>query len=206
MVQEVIGDLQRKIFVADLRGADWLFPNPFHTENLGLNCQMIRLRVDGGDAYYNLGAAALVDISGSAYRMAVFQASDNTMLADQSTWTYDAANNIIRGFLNLFTIPMIAAVGTTQVEAYFLAKIITAAEGTYIIRSNNFFVRYDPFATGSGSPLPQDEYLTAAQMDARYLKKVEDAGVPWTAMSPDGTKQMVIGLNDDGTFQSDLIP
>lgn len=47
--------------------------------------------------------------------------------------------------------------------------------------------------------------LSLAEGDARYAKKIGLAGETITLVSPDGTKAVLLGCNDDGTFRTDLI-
>lgn len=202
--QELIIDLQRKRFVADLRGAEWQFPSPYHSEVLGLRCRFLTLNADG-DAFFNLGNFSLQSVSGAALTVAILRASDNSVLASQTSWNYDAANNVITGLLNLYQSAMITAIGSSATLACrILVKLVTASDGTYIV-TNNLTVNLDPIASGVPAPSPAASYYTKEEMDARYLKKVSDAGDVWTSKSPDGTHQRILGVRNDGSAQDDVV-
>lgn len=202
--QELIIDLQRKQLVGDLRGAEWRMPQPFHSEVLGLRCRFLNYNPQG-DAYFNLGNFTLQNISGSALTIAVLKASDLSLLASQTSWAYDAANNVITGLLDLYTVGMIAAIGAaSSLACKFLVKLVTAADGTYVLM-NDLTVQRDPVSAGIGAPVPSSSYYTAAEMDARYLKKVEDAGIVWTSKSPTTGRQTIWGTNEDGSAKTDAV-
>ncbi len=202
--QELIIDLQRKLFVADLRGAEWQFPSPYHSENLCLNVRFLKLNPEG-DPFFNLGHFTLVPISGSALTIAILQASNNTVLASQTSWTYDSGTNIITGFLNLFQSAMVTAIGSSaSLVCKIVLKIVTASDGTYVVTSP-LTVLLDPIVAGVPAPTPSFAYYTAAEMDARYLKKISDPGETWTSKSPDGVHQRILGMRNDGSAQDDVI-
>lgn len=59
--------------------------------------------------------------------------------------------------------------------------------------------------TASASPAPSDQYYSKAEIDALFAKMVNTAGRTITLTSPDGTRQRILGVNDDGSAQDDVI-
>ena len=202
-IQDVFVDLLNRRFTQGVRGGEWVFPVPFHTDNLGLR---FRFGVGnyGGDLYNPL---THVSISGAALTVTVYKA-DFTVLASTSTFTADTTQNTLTGTLNLYTAAMITAMASVTVPAKlttYLEIVLLLADSTQWVHRVDSFQIAKAITTGAiVAPSPSDVYLTQAQMDARYLKKLSDAGDTWTTKSPDGTKTRILGVRNDGSAQDDI--
>lgn len=59
--------------------------------------------------------------------------------------------------------------------------------------------------SGATDPAPTDEYLTKAQIEQLFSKKVMGAGESITLTSPDGTRFAVLYVDDDGATHFDAL-
>jgi hypothetical protein len=123
-----------------------------------------------------------------------------TPLTLDTTWTWDSSLKQFTGSLALNTAAIAAHIGALDsASARFEVKLDNAgALDTILHETFNLAAPVDENTTTA--PSPTTEYFSAAQSDNRYVKKIGEAGGTILLVSPDGTKGIEIGCNNDGTF------
>jgi hypothetical protein len=56
----------------------------------------------------------------------------------------------------------------------------------------------------AAAPAPADSYMTANESLATFARQNGTAGQSITLTSPDGTKQVILYIDNDGLFHSDV--
>lgn len=180
-------------------------PSWYHQNAKDLRATFLRLNTTGafGSPYTKVPATGL------SFSAKLFTSDGATVLASQITWTVNATDaNALDGVLDLNTAAMATAFtsgSTTSITAILEFKMTETSGGTTTWQRTVTIKRqYD--VVGSPVAVAPDTYLTEAQSDARYAKYAGNgAGASITLLSAAGTYQVIISVNDDGTFHADVI-
>lgn len=122
----------------------------------------------------------------------------------QFSWSKNLSENYFHANVALNTAGLNAWLGAAaqRVDAYLEIEITedtgvtTAFQGIATIKAE--LIEAATLAVAAGeTPLSLE---MALQM---FLKKLSDPGDTWTAVSPDGTRQRVLGVRNDGSAQDD---
>jgi hypothetical protein len=192
-------DLQGSRFINGIRDASAFSWGPiYHNENLNLALRFLKTNQDGALADRS-NPMSLVNISGAALTVKVWNSAGDTLLAQQTVWVVDGGNSILSGALDLYTVPMIAAIGSSASITTKLEITLVLSDGTYTIRNDSLTIYRAFNITGTPAPAPGTNWLTLEQALGIFLRQVNEAGVTLTLTSPDGTKQRVLGIDDYGS-------
>jgi len=149
------------------------------------------------------GIYSTVDPTGISLSLKVFDSTGATVLASQTSWS--ASGNAFVAQLNLNTVPMAAAFSsgsTTQISTIWEFEF-QDADGKITIQRTGVAIKREYIVAGSPTALPLDEYPTKNEMLQLCVQWVNAAGKGITFTSQDGTKQLTIGCNNDGSFAAD---
>ena len=110
------------------------------------------------------------------------------------------------GTLDLGTAEIVTLLGSATEAGTTFEVEVAAGTGE---RSTEYqaavTVRADGFQSGTPAPVAGVTYPTHAEVSAGYVKKVGAAGEGITLTSPDGTKQAILWLTNDGEFRADPV-
>lgn len=141
-----------------------------------------------------------IDISPISISVAINDTYDDASpLAYQNTFDKDEATNTFSAELALNTAALNTYLGSADSKVAHLE--IEIQEGTARTKILTIDVTLQNAVTQVSAfvPTPVDEYLTKAQQVAQFVQKILPASEQLTFTSPNGLKQRIIGVNDDGT-------
>lgn len=208
-IKYVFCDLTRGVFCAG-RQSNVISNDPFgkiyHQNNLNLVVYPLEANPDarvGLDPFTQVSASGL---SLSAY---VYDSTGATVLASQSSFTADTAANTLAASLNLNTAAMIAYATSLTQNQIIVEFRFTNSNGEITVATN----RQSPYAnvlkqlnTSASTPVtPGETYPTTNEMNSRCLLRDNGAGVGYTLMSPDGSRKVIIYLDNDGVVRQEAI-
>jgi hypothetical protein len=131
---------------------------------------------------------------------------DSSPLASQNTFTKNTTANVFSGSLNLNTSGLNTWIGSlVDGTAYFEIEV-TEGSNVQKIYVASVTVKQSVAPTGATTPSPVDDYYTKAQVESQFLKPVSSAGVMHTILSPSGTYQRIIGVDDGGNVIDQVLP
>ena len=136
-----------------------------------------------------------VDISNLSLSVAINDTLDDAApLAQQTVWSKDETENVFSAELALNTAPFNAWFGssTDPKSAYFEIEFQEGTQRSKIYVAPVIVANAVTQPTTT-APTPIDEYLTKAQTDQQFIKKVMGAGETITLTTPDGLNQRVLG-------------
>lgn len=150
-----------------------------------------------------------VDITNITLTVAINDTlDDSTPLASQSTFNKTTATNTFNGDLVLNTANMntyIGAAGTDK-AAYFEIEAIEGATTRTKIYTSLVTLKGSVLQTVTSSPDPLQEYLTRQQQEGIFVQFRLKPGQTISIPSPGNVYERVLGANDDGTEQDDMLP
>ena len=112
--------------------------------------------------------------------------------------TFTASGNFLVGTLDCSTAAFSAAV-TAGTQMYL--EIEVGESGNYKTVFHEICVnRHGVIPTSATTPAPAEDFYTRAEINALFAQLVNTAGRTITLTSPDGTKQVILGANNDGSF------
>ncbi len=172
------------------------------SDSVNLRIQLLNVNASGGYAtpYTIINTATKPD----GLKVSVGSLGGASPLASADLTTFDSTYNFFTGTLDLNTSALNTAVGSSSTYATYLE--IKALDGSdYVtLASDALTIRnyvYNP--AGATVPDPSDSYYTSAQIISGFVAKMGAAGDTIRLLSPDGTKAVILGCRDDGTFQVD---
>lgn len=178
-------------------------PDLFQSNTITLQVQV----VDPGQTA--LQQPTVVDLAAYGMRAAVGvqptgTAGGPTPLALQDTFTWDPNNKWFTADLALNTVGIDAAIGAlASVTAWFELNLTLAGARTTILQ-NNFLLRAVVDELTSNVPTPTDQYLTKAESVNTFMPRTGAAGDVLTLVSPDGSKRVQIGIDNNGVFTTNF--
>lgn len=123
-----------------------------------------------------------------------------TPLALQTSFTWDAADSSFSGSIACNTVAIDGHIGSgAQATAYFEVNLTLAGNRTTILQET-FNLKAVVDEASSTSPTPTDSYMTTAESLATFARFSNSAGAVILLVSPDGTRAVELGCNNDGTF------
>lgn len=178
-------------------------PSWYHQNVKDIRATFLRLNTTGTFVapYVKVPAAGLT------LAVKVFTAA-GTILASATSWTINPTDaNALDGTLNLNTAEMATAftsAATLSITAIIEFKMTEAGGGTTTWQESITIKRmYD--VAGTPDPSPTETYLTENQCLARFVQFTGNGnGASITLKSADGTHEVIISVNDDGTFHADV--
>jgi len=154
---------------------------------------------------------AKVDVGSLTLRVSVGQtptgtAGGPTPLALQTTWTWDSTNQQFEGEIALNTAGITSFIGTaSERTAYFEVKLDDGGELDTVLQLQ-FTLKAVVDENATEAPALTETFLTFAQSDARYVKFANNTnGATIRLRSPNGTYELELGCNDDGSVKMDVI-
>jgi hypothetical protein len=155
---------------------------------------------DGG-----LNAFTRVDITDLTLRMAINDTSDDdaTPLVEQSTWTKDEETNTFIGELPLNVAAFNSYLAADKTP-YFEIELLSASSRVKIL-SELCEAKVGVLTTTTTSPDPLSEYYTIQQLRGIFVPYVLPPGKTITIPSQDSNSQRILGCNNDGTAQDDIV-
>lgn len=181
-VREIYVDLTTdpaRFVVGDLSGGQSVFPPPYHQDTLGINWRFVKI-LGNSNSFSPVTPYSLVDLTGAALTVKLWNITGATVLASQTSWTLDSTGKILAEKIALYTANMIDAMTTVAVTAYLtciLEVTLTLGDGqVYTFRDNGFRVGKSLNIPGSPVVTAADTYNTTVQSDARYVRR--DGGNP----------------------------
>jgi len=150
---------------------------------------------------------SLVDLAGYGLRASVGDtptgtAGGPTPLALQDTFVWNAAGSYFQADLALNTIAIDGFLGAAPAkQAYFEINLTFAGNRTTILQTI-FQLKAVVDELTSVAPTPTDQYLTKAECNALYAKKIGLPGERQVYTSASGLHQIEKGCNDDGSEMS----
>lgn len=123
-----------------------------------------------------------------------------TPIALQDTMVWDPVNLWFAGDIALNTTAVNDFIGTSAVKpAYFEVNLTLLTTRTTILQITfNLKAVVDELA--GVVPTPTDVFLTAAETKAQFVPQKGAAGQTFILVSPDGTKSMELGVDNNGNF------
>lgn len=196
-------DIANEAIVTSLTNqGTFTLPAWYHQNTKDLRCTFLRLNTTGtfGTPYTK------VPVAGLTLSVKVFS-SAGALLASQSTWVADTGAATLSGVLNLNTSEMATAFtssATLSISAFIEFKVSEAGGGeTTFQQAITIKRQYD--VAGSPSATPAATYLTEDQSNARFVRFSGNGdGASITLRSASGTYEVIISVNDDGTFHADV--
>jgi hypothetical protein len=201
VAQDVFVDLTSKKFVATLKGAPTSQPfgTPYHQDILNLTIQP--LDYDSGGVATSTPYEVL-DASGYSISLLVTKASDGSTLAGPFTsWT--PSGTALTGSADLNTAAMATAVSGLsaggELSTIFWLRI-TNGSSRQVTVETAVTIKKSAITSGTPSELPITSYLTREECLALFVRYAGNPdGATITLTSPDGTEEVVLGANDDGS-------
>lgn len=149
-----------------------------------------------------------VGLSGATLKLGIINGNPtggpDTLIAYQDTWT--AISSGFQGTLDCATIGISNAIGGSSSASCTVEIEVTESGGTPVkYFQGGVTIKGAVIDSLSMVPTPAASYLTAKEIEASYLKKVESAGQIWRSVSPNGLYGTDWGTNDDGTARIDSI-
>ena len=122
----------------------------------------------------------------------------------QNSFSVNTTLNRFEGSLTIADSDAETLLGSnTSVKTHFSFKIIDGAtEQDYIF---DVVLSASVAPSSNTAPTPAIQYVTKTLGDQRYVNVVGEAGQIIILTSPDGTKQIALGCDDNGAFTSDVI-
>lgn len=209
-IKYVFCDLTRGVFCLgrkDKSATNDPFGKIYHQNNLNLVVYPLELNPDASlassDPFTQVSASGL---SLSAY---VYDSTGATVLASQSSFAADTTANTLAASLNLNTAAMIAYATSLTQNQIIVEFRFSNSNGEITVATN----RQSPYAnvlkqlnTSASSPVtPGETYPTTNEMNSRCLLRDNGAGVGYTLMSPDGSRKVLIYLDNDGVVRQEAI-
>lgn len=128
------------------------------------------------------------------------RAGAEAILARQNVWT--VGNQYLEGTLNLNTTEMNTAVGSSDAYSTFFEISLSVGGDARPVYQESISILSVVIGPAAASALPAAavEFLTREQQDARYVKWSENTpGNAIELKSPDSTKLLLVGVNNDGS-------
>jgi hypothetical protein len=202
--RDIFLDLSRSAFILNQRDANLSkIATCFHQDKLTLSLHPLEIDATRTPVQ---GPFAELDPTGWSASVKVFKTSDGTVLASQTSWT--VSGNTLNGSLDLNTANMAlefpaSPLTTKTITAIFEVEITDGNGAKFTFQDTAFVINREYIVAGSPTALPLTSYYTAAEMDQLFVKFANNpAGATISLKSPDGTKTVDIGCNDDGSFDS----
>jgi hypothetical protein len=199
----IFNDITARRSVAGSKNAGSVAPLVFFQEdNIAMEIQFLKANPAGGA----LNPYSIVPVAGLSLTVKIGLLSAGTINASQTVWTADTINNILTGTLNLNTAQTVAdfTAGVTQIDRT-LEFQLSDSVGTITSLQIPVTIKKELIVAGNPVALPLDQYYTRAEMDALYVKFVNDPGKTITLTSLTTGRQRILGENDDGTAQDDQV-
>lgn len=198
-------DLDGKTLVSsDTNASSYSLPAFFKGDTVPLEITLLKRTSNYPNNYSGSPPFTKISVAGLGLKVALGPIGTTpTIIA--TSWTQDTTNNKLTGTLYIdptaaATILGSAAVASTifEVEAY---------DGTYYtVFQDTCTLRAELIASGTPGPAPAgDRYLTYSEALSLFARLLGEAGQTITLTSPDGTRQRVLGVNNDGTGKDDII-
>ena len=178
-------------------------PAWFHQNVKDIRATFLRLNTTGNfTAPYVKVPAAGLTFAAKLYTSA------GTILASQTSWTINLTDaNALDGTLNLNTAEMTTAftnAATLSISAIIEFKM-TEPSGGITTWQKTITIKRQYDVSGSPDASPTETYLTENQCLARFVQFTGNGnGASITLKSADGTHEVIISVNDDGTFHADV--
>lgn len=149
-----------------------------------------------------------VDITGISLTVAINDTLDDaTPLASQSTFTKVTATNTFTGELSLNTAGMNSYIGSNSEKAAYLEiECIEGASARPKIYTNAITLRGSLLQVATTSPDTNQEYLTRQQMEGIFVPFRLKPGQTISIPSAGSVYERILGANDDGSEQDDMLP
>ena len=192
----------RKFVVRPNDTGEFPFPKVFQEDRVNIEYQPLEINSSGS----RITPYSVVSVVGLSLTIKIAKASDGTILASQTSFSLDTAANVITGVLDCNTAAMVTAMtGVASVDVYFEVELADAT-GSMTVAQVACKIYKEYITAGSPSALPLSSYLTRAECLALFVKFVGNtAGQTIELVSPDGTRFRIVGMNNDGSAQDDLI-
>lgn len=180
------------------------FPAWYHQNVKDIRATFLRLNTTGqfGDPY------SKVPVAGLTFSVKLFTSDGATVLASQTAWTEDGGAATLAGTLDLNTTAMATAFtsGSTLSISAILEFKMTEPSGGETTWQTTVTIKRQYDIAGSPSAVPAATYLTEDQINATFVKfSGNPDGASITLRSASGTHQVIISVNDDGTFHADVV-
>lgn len=127
-------------------------------------------------------------------------------IALQTIFNWDAVSQSFLGTLSLNSVAVDDFIGEASQQTAFFELNLTIAGTRITILQTAFLLKANVDQTAGGAaPTPTNDFYTKEDSDNRYVKKVGLAGETFILTSPDGTKQLEIGVDNNGELSTNLV-
>lgn len=164
---------------------------------LAIELQLLELLPGGGPQ------APLQNVSpvGVAPTVAIGARDSSAIYALSSA--FSVVGTQLVGLLNLNTTEMgVALTGLTKLSCNFCI-VLEDSSGPKLTYQDEIWIIKSLIRIGSPTPIPGETYMTQNQMNAIFLKKINNAGDTVTFVDSTGTYGRILGVNTDGSAQDD---
>lgn len=203
MAVNVFADLTNGRLAASAKGGDLSFPSPFHQDKLQLSVQP--LDYDSGGAQTSAPYSVL-DAAGFSLSVLITKTDGTTLAGPTTSWAVNGTAKL--GSIDLNTAAMVTAFtssATLSVDAYIYLQFDDGANRKTTIKGDLTILR-SYLTSGSPSELPIASYLTREECIALFVKfSGNPNGSTLTLPSPDGTRQVILGANNDGSGGASVV-
>lgn len=181
-----------------------ILASPTHKEKIRFRVWPLLL-----NSSFNIDAPFLnADVSSLAFTLRIFKSSDNTLLAEQTSWIPVAGTNSIAGQLNLDTVAMGTAFSGisdpfTPVAAY-ISMCFVFPDATYSVNFRTWNIYKDMCSVAAPTPIDGVTFLTMNEALALFVKYYGNpAGASVTLISADGLNTDTWSVPNGGSHASD---
>lgn len=151
-----------------------------------------------------------VSVSGLTVRLGIGTPSASTGSSApsiyQNSFTADTTANTLTGTLYVTPSAVQTLLGS-NVTGESTLEIEIAESGNYFTAYSGPVTLYAELieAAGATPSTPGDTYMTTGESIATFVRKSGAAGESITLTSPDGTKQVILYIDNTGTFHADVV-
>lgn len=158
-------------------------------------------------AAYTEDPFSVVDVSGLSLVASIYDSTGATLLASQSTFSTDVNLGILTGTLNCDTVAMGTAVTTDPTQVLIEFRFTGSAGWSKNVRASGSttVIRKQFNVTGTPAALAGAYYPTLDEVRAMFLERDGTAGASYTLKSADGTKRVVVYLDNSGVVREDPV-
>jgi hypothetical protein len=199
---------RRKLVNSETDASELVLPDFFHQDKISIEIIFLKTNIAGG----RFKPYERVNTSGMSFQIKLFKVDVNnnaTVLASQTVWSSGTTENSLAAALDLNTANMAAELPAPPSQLSTVAAILefelSDAAGKFTTYQRAVTIKREHNTSGSPVAIPGVTYFTSDEALALFVRKIEQAGATITLKSPNGTYARVIGVNNDGSAQDDVI-
>ena len=193
-----INKLTQKLQVSASNGSSFVLP-PFTQEDAPL----IEVQIVEPDPASGANAFSLPDISNFSLFLSVATAAPtgsgtSVMIVTQYSWTKDLTEKTFSSVVSFNTAALTTHLGASESKTAYLEISFSEGAGYLTIFRGTITIYAKANKSGTLSLVATLTPMSREEAISIFAKKLGTSGETITFTSPDGTKQRILGVNDDG--------